>query len=404
MAPILQARDERDVLAAVGDAVAAKRPLEIVGHGSRRGLGRPTEADGILDLSALSGVTLYEPNELVLTAKAATPLRDLEALLAAHDQRLAFEPPDFGTLWGRPEGLGTIGGAVSVGFGGPRRPSAGAARDHLLGFKAVNGFAEAFAGGGRVVKNVTGYDVSKLMAGAFGTLGVLTEVTLKVLPGAPAAATVIIAGLEEAAGLKVLRDAYGSPSPVTGAAYLPAEIAARLDLAVVGGRSATLLRLEGVSPAISAAAADLCALHPGRSDVLAPEAAAPLWRAIGGASVFAGSDTAVWRVCAPPAAAPGLAEALRSIGAASLYHDWGGGLLWVEGPESPDGGAKAIREALQRVAGEGHATLVRRSTGMDVGVEPFQPLAPGVANLTRRIKAQFDPAGIFNPGRMQRDW
>ncbi|MDB5446806.1 MAG: hypothetical protein JWQ97_2123 [Phenylobacterium sp.] len=401
---VLHPRDAADVAEAIAAAVSRRKPLEVVGGGSRRQLGRPVAAEAVLDLSALSGVVLYEPNELVLTARAATPLSEIVPLLAAENQHLAFEPPDFGPLWGAPAGGGTLGGAISVGFGGPRRPSAGGPRDHFLGFKAVNGFAEAFAAGGRVVKNVTGYDLPKLLAGAFGTLGVLTEVTIKVLPAPAEALTLLLAGLHEAAGLQVLRDAATRSSALSAAAFLPADVVARTEAAgAVTDKSATLIRLEGVEPAVRAAAAELVAqFRPqgAHAEVLDGPLTARLWPAIGGAQAFAGSDLPVWRVCAPPGSAAALAEGLRAAGASALYFDWGGGSLWVEGPDAPDGGAQAIRSTLDRIAGEGHATLVRAAEAVRATAAPFQPRPPTLSRLELNLKRQFDPFGVLNPGRM----
>jgi glycolate oxidase FAD binding subunit len=388
------------VLEVVRGAAADGTRLEIVGGGSRRRLGHAVAADQVLDVSGLAGITLYEPRELVLTARPGTPIPEIEAL-TQHGQRLAFEPPDLGPLWGAPAGLGSLGGAVAVGLGGPRRPSAGAPRDHLLGFKAVNGFGEAFAAGGRVVKNVTGFDLPKLMAGSFGTLGVMTEVTVKVLPAPAAERTLMLGGLDDAAGLTALRTALSSPYPASGAAHLPAEAAARMGLP--GGAAATLIRLEGVSPGIAAAEAGLTealGLRAGGFARIEREESHALWRGIGGAAAFAGSEAPVWRICPPPASAARLGEALRAAGVARLFYDWGGGLIWTEGPDDADGGAAAVRGALAGIAGEGHATLVRAPDGLDASLPRFQPLAPGVARLTARIKARFDPLGLFNPGRM----
>jgi len=184
MTDLLKPRDAKDVEAAVAWALAEVKTLEIVGHGSKRGIGRAAQWDLSLDLSDLSGVTLYEPEELVLSARAGTPLAEIETLLAAHNQELAFEPMDYGPVFGAPAGCGTIGGTIAANLSGPRRIKAGAARDHFLGVSAVSGRAETFKSGGRVVKNVTGYDLCKVLAGSHGTLAVMTDVTVKVLPRA----------------------------------------------------------------------------------------------------------------------------------------------------------------------------------------------------------------------------
>jgi len=337
-----QVADEAQVTELIRMASAARTGLEVLGQGSRRPLGRASAADGVMDVSALSGVLVYEPEELVLTARAATPLAEIQALLAGKGQHLAFEPPDFGPLWGAAAGRGTLGGAISVGLGGSRRMSAGAPRDHFLGFRAVNGFGEAFAGGGRVVKNVTGFDLPKLLAGAYGTLGVLTEVTLKVLPAPEDTRTLAILGLEDEAGLALLRRALGGAVPVSGAAHMPADVLARIDAlprALLGG-SATLLRLEGLRGAAGACAAALrVALETAATQIveLEQQTSLSLWRQISDARCYAGSTWPVWRLSIPPLHAAALGGSLRTAGAQALYYDWGGGLLWLQGPTNADG-------------------------------------------------------------------
>lgn len=392
-------RDAADVLDAVRAALAVRTPLELVGRGSRRGFGRPTAAAARLDLSALSGVRIYEPAELVLTADVATPLSELEALLAANGQQLAFEPPDLGPLWGAGEGSGSLGGALSVGLGGPRRPFAGAPRDHFLGFKGVNGFGEPFAAGGRVVKNVTGYDLPKLMAGAFGVLAVLTEVTLKVLPAAAETDTLAIAGLSPRAAFALLRQAVETSPAVSGAAFLPAPAAGRTPGAPFGPRATTLVRLEGFGPAVEAAGGALLQqLPPGAEAMtLDPAESRRLWRAVGGAWAFADLAAPVWRLSIPPSAAFDIGHALNRAGLELFYFDWAGGLIWACAPEAPDGGVAVLRAPLPPGA---HATLVRGPDSLRAAIAPFQPLAPAVMALQARLKARFDPAGIFNPGRM----
>src|SRR5882672_431555 len=238
MSAALKPTTPAEVVDAVAQAVADEAPLEIVGQGSKRGLGRPVQAARQLDLSGLSGITLYEPNELVLTCGAGTPLMEIEAALKQSNQQLAFEPADLAPLYGGAPGGGTIGGALSCNLSGPRRLKAGAARDHFLGFKAVSGRGEAFQAGGRVVKNVTGYDLCKLLAGAHGTLAALTEVTIKVLPASEKSRTVLIYGLDDGSAILALGRAVNSPHEVSGAAHLPAAIAARSAVDFVAGRSA----------------------------------------------------------------------------------------------------------------------------------------------------------------------
>ena len=228
MTDTLKPRDGKDVEAAVQWALAEGKTLEIVGHGSKRGIGRAAQWDLSLDLSDLSGVTLYEPDELILSAKAGTPIAEIEALLAKHNQELAFEPMDYGPVFGAAPGRGTIGGVLAANLSGPRRIKAGAARDHFLGFTAVSGRGETFKSGGRVVKNVTGYDLCKVLAGSCGTLAAMTDVTMKVLPRAETEETVLVLGLDDAAAARAMSAAMGSSNDVSGAAHLPAPLAARL--------------------------------------------------------------------------------------------------------------------------------------------------------------------------------
>ena len=225
---ILQPRDAGDVEQAVQWALGGGRALELVGHGSKRAIGRPAQTDATLDLSALAGVTLYEPEELVLSARAGTPLGEIEALVAARGQQLAFEPMDCRLVLGGVAGRGTIGGAVAANLSGPRRIKAGAARDHILGCTAVSGRGETFKSGGRVVKNVTGYDLCKLIAGSWGTLAAMTELTIKTLPAAETEATVLIRGLDPAGAVAAMTAAMTSCCDLSGAAHLPAAVAARL--------------------------------------------------------------------------------------------------------------------------------------------------------------------------------
>src|SRR5262249_51806678 len=281
MADVHHARDAKAVEAAVQWALAQKKSLEIVGHGSKRALGRPAQVDATLDLSGLTGVTLYEPEELVLSARAGTPLAEIEGLLDGKAQQLAFEPMDYGPLLGLPPRQATIGGVVAANLAGPRRIKAGAARDHFLGFTAVSGRGETFKSGGRVVKNVTGYDLCKLMAGSWGTLAALTEVTIKTLPHCECEKSVLVAGLDPVTAVAAMTAAMGSACDVSGAAHLPAEVAAGLP-AVAGRGAVTALRLEGFGPSVAHRERALTALLSSFGEVAALDQAASqaLWRGV----------------------------------------------------------------------------------------------------------------------------
>ncbi|MDR6771574.1 FAD-binding protein [Azospirillum sp. BE72] len=411
---------------AVRWALSAGEPLEILGSGSRRGLGRPVQAGHALDLSGLSGVIAYEPEELVLTALAGTPMDLIRTMLADRGQHLAFEPPEGGTL----------GGLVASGLAGPRRISAGSARDHTLGISGVSGRAEAYKGGGKVVKNVTGYDVPKLMAGSFGTLTALTEITVKVLPAPEDTATLLLFGLDDAAAVAMLDRALRSPYEVSGAAHLPAATAARSGVADVAGAggAVTLVRLEGFGPSVAARVTMLreelradavlardeslaiwrevrdgagvgaaTAPHPnppplgGGGDYRHPSASAPdsLPRPAGeGRGGGTGGDTHLWKLSVPPSTGPTTVEAISRTLDVEVVYDWGGGLVWLAAP--PDSGA-TIRAA---ISAGGHATLVRAPEAVRAATDVFQPLPEPLMALSRRVKESFDPKCILNPGRM----
>ena len=406
MTQTLKARDAKDVENAVQWALGNEKTLEIIGHGSKRAIGRPLQVDMTLDLSGLAGVTLYEPEELVLSARAGTPLAEIEILLAARGQRLAFEPMDCAALFGAPVGRGTIAGTVAANLSGPRRPSAGAARDHLLGFTAVSGRGEVFKSGGRVVKNVTGYDLCKLMAGSWGTLAALTEVTVKTLPKPETEATVMLSGLDDRAGVGAMVTAMGSSCDVCGAAHLPAATAAGFPMgeAVGGGQALTALRLEGVAPAVAQRSAALVAAlrSHGKATTVDDMVSRRLWAAIRDVTAFASTrdaaDVPLWRISTAPANGHELvATVTRAVEAQALY-DWGGGLIWIAVLDAPDAAAGAVRAAVRALGG--HATLIRAPAALRSSLEPFEPQPAGLAALTKRVKQGFDPKSVLNPSRM----
>jgi glycolate oxidase FAD binding subunit len=394
MTEMLKPEADDQVLEIVRWALAGAVPLELAGRGSKRGFGRPVQAAHALDLSGLAGIEVYEPEELVLTARPGTAMAEIEAALAARGQALAFEPPDLGPLYGGPAGAGTLGGAVGCNLSGPRRLKAGAARDHVLGIEAVSGRGQAFKSGGRVVKNVTGYDLPKLLTGAFGTLAAMTRITVKVLPAPETVRTLAITGLDNAAGVAVLTRALTSPYEVSGAAHLPAGI--------LGDAARSLVRIEGFGPSVDSRVAALSQLlgDAGPLAVLDPAESADLWRRIRDVAPFAGDaldgdGRAVWRVSVAPTAGPGIAAAAGG----AHYFDWGGGLVWIAVPAAGDAGAAAIRAAVA-AAGGGHATLVRAPAGLRAALPVFEPQPPALEALARRVREAFDPKGILSPGRM----
>lgn len=385
----------------VSRAAADALPLAVTGHGTRRDIGRAVQTAATLDLSGLSGITLYEPEELVLGARAGTPRADVEAALAENGQELAFEPPDLGALLGI-EGGGTVGGMISVNFAGPRRVKVGAVRDHFLGFTAVSGRGEVFKSGGRVVKNVTGYDLPKLMAGSWGTLAAMESVTLKVLPRAETQASLMLLGLDDAAAIRAMSLALQGPYEVSGAAHIPADTLAWSN----GARTATAvtaLRLEGFGPSVDYRAEALARLlEPfGVPERLPDEASRAFWLEVRDVRFLADGDDAVWRISVPPMEGARVVARIAERAPARYYFDWAGGLVWCAVPPADDAHASAVRGALLETTG--HATLIRAPVQVRAAVRVFEPLSPGVAAVTRRLKDAFDPRRVLNPGRMYAD-
>ena len=386
---------------AVRWAVAGEHPLEVIAGGSKQALGRPVQSAATLSLAAFDGIVDYQPSELVLTAQAATPLAAIEAAVEAERQMLAFEPADYGPLLGA-TCAATLGGALACNLSGPRRIKAGAARDHFLGVHAVSGRGERFKAGGRVVKNVTGYDVCKLLAGSYGTLALMHEVTVKVLPAPERTRTALVFGLEPTAAIEALGEALGSAHEVSGAAHMPAEVAARSTVSYVSGAGASVsaVRVEGFPASVEARCEALCALlgRFGTVEELHSKNSATLWREIRDARAFADDNSPLWRLSVPPAS--GAAAAARVAEAADVrpLFDWGGGLVWLAVDGAPDAGEAAARAAAAEAGG--HATLVRADAPTRAARAVFQPQAAGLAALTARIKRAFDPSGVLNPGRM----
>jgi glycolate oxidase FAD binding subunit len=369
--------------------------LELVGGASKREFGRPVNTGQLLELSGISGISLYEPEELVLTAGAGTRLSEIQAALDAKQQMLAFEPPDLGPLYGRPGGESTLGGLLACNLAGPRRVKAGSARDHFLGCVAVNGLGEIFKTGGRVVKNVTGYDLCKLLAGSFGTLAAIAEVTLKVLPAPEHVSTLLLTGMDEKEAVIAMNKGLGSAAEVSAAAHLPREQSAVLP--GWSARSATLLRLEGTATSV-ADRMDMLRRELGMGgEALDDAASRPLWWMLRDvAPLHAATRDAIWRLSVPPASSAAAIGGLQGSG--RYFLDWGGGLIWLALPAEDDAGASRVRRAIASTGG--HATLMRAPASVRAAVEVFQPQDPALAALTKRVKKSFDPYGRLNPGRM----
>ncbi|MFZ2159738.1 MAG: FAD-binding protein, partial [Bradyrhizobium sp.] len=332
----LNIRDAKDVEDAVRAAIASEQPLEIIGHGGKRLIGQPMATNALLDLSALNAVAAYEPSELIITVQAGAPLADVLSLIDSRNQQFAFEPINTSALLGTPD-IGTIGGMIGAGLAGPRRIRAGGARDHLLGAHAVSGFGDSFKAGGKVVKNVTGYDLCKLLAGSWGTLAVMTEVTLKVMPRPESERTLMLRGLDDVAANRAMTTALGSPFDVSGAAHLPnsAFRASAGGLGELGssGQALTLLRLEGIAAsAVHRAAALAAMLAPfGAAELLEDAASAAIWSSIRDVRPFAADGALgawpVWRIVCPPASGGALGQTLSRDTGGDVIYDWGGGLI-----------------------------------------------------------------------------
>jgi glycolate oxidase FAD binding subunit len=405
----LKVRDAKDVEQVVRAAIASEQPLEIVGHGSKRLIGQPMATNALLDLSALNAVTAYEPTELIITVQAGAPLADVKSLIDSKNQQFAFEPVDTAVLLGTPS-LGTIGGMIAAGLAGPRRIKAGGARDHLLGAHAVSGFGDSFKAGGRVVKNVTGYDLCKLLAGSWGTLAVMTEVTLKVMPRPESERTLVLRALDDITANQAMTAALGSPFDVSGAAHVPSSAfrAAVSGLGDLGSPQAavTLLRLEGITASAAHRAAALAnTLSPfGTAEILEDGASLALWSSVRDVAPFAANGPLgawpVWRIVCPPASGGALGGQLARDTGGDVLYDWGGGLIWAALPPKPDAQAALVRQRVN--AAGGHATLIRASEPVRRNVDVFHPQPSGLAALSERVRHSFDPKNILNRGRMIR--
>jgi glycolate oxidase FAD binding subunit len=395
---MLTPHTETDVVNLVRTALRSKLALEIRGGGTKAAFGRPIDASEILTTSALDGISAYNPAEMVMTAKSGTPLATIQAAAAEHRQGLAFEPADLRALLGS-EGEPTIGGTFACNLSGPRRFQAGAARDHLLGVRFVNGLGEAIQAGGRVMKNVTGLDLPKLMAGSHGTLGVMTELTFKVLPLPETSATVMLAGLNEATATQAMAEALAMPVEVSGAAHLPESCVKRFLGGALPEGAATLLRLEGLAFSVRERAGKLAQALAGVAPIteLDHTQTTRLWREIRDVHPFAadGSDRPVWKVSTAPSMGHHILSALRLQTGVDGYLDWQGGLLWLR--MEADAEAELVRDLVRQSGG--HATLMRASEEARRGIPVFQSEAPAVAALSTRIRERFDPTGMFNPGK-----
>lgn len=403
MTDLLRPATEWELQTVIAKLVAQATPVEVVGHGALRNAGRYAPAPIVLSTASMRGITLYEPTELVMSARAGTPLFEIESELAARGQMLAFEPVDLGPTTGSPAGALSIGGVFATNVSGARRIATGSARDHLLGVRGVNGRAEAFKSGGRVMKNVTGLDIARSLTGSWGTLAVMTELTFKVTPLPESVLTLVYRNLPDDLAIEALTKAMGTPYEVTGAVHLPRGAAARANLMQISGlrENVTLLRLENFVSSLAYRKEKLKeALKVyGKPLELDASESWSLWNELRQLSVMPYSeDTSLWRIATAPTKAPEIVAAIKKFMPAEAFYDWSGGQVWLEVPAAADAGAADVRRAVA-VRG-GHATLIRAAPRVRTTVDVFEPMKPEIERLTRGIKTAFDPLGLLNRGRM----
>ena len=369
-----------ETIAELAEVVASgTEPFDLRGLGTKAKLGRMPSGE-ILDLSAFSGIIKYEPEELVLEVGSATKLADVEKLLAEHNQMLAFEPPDLSSLLGTLNS-GTMGGLLACNLSGPRRMKAGAARDHVLGLSAVSGRGEIFKTGAHVVKNVTGYDLPKLMAGSYGTLAAFTSVILKVMPKPEAQTTLQLECASDHEALALMTKAMQSPHEISGAAYQPGQ--------------GVMLRVEGIAPSVAFRTKALAQMLNAKCEIMDEESSAKIWQGLRDVKCFADTSTrSVWKISLPPQDAPGFIETLKPLLEFRYAFDWAGGLVWLD--HEPKSSGHLVRSALK----SGHAMLFRADEETKNTEDVFSPQPAPLAALTQRVKRAFDPKGLFNPGRM----
>jgi glycolate oxidase FAD binding subunit len=394
--------DEREFSRVLAEATATNTPVEITGGLSKREIGRPMNTAHSISTKGLRGITLYEASEMVMSAHAGTALTEIEEALAARNQMLAFEPVELAAISGGEPGEATIGGIFATNVSGARRIRTGAARDHLLGLRAVNGRGEVFKSGGRVMKNVTGYDLCRGLAGSWGTLAVMSEVTFKVQPAPEDTGTLIMLGLPDEIAVEVLCSAMTTPYEVSGAVHLQPALVARMwhEGLREQGQAITALRIENFANSV---AYRLSRLREhlkayGEIHALDRDNSLLMWSELRQLSVLQGSSAPLWRISTSPTAGPKVVAAISAYMECRAFYDWSGGLVWAEVLPTTDAGAADIRRVIATHGG--HATLIRAEPAVRAAVDVFQPLEAGLERISRKLKGAFDPAGILNPGRM----
>jgi glycolate oxidase FAD binding subunit len=402
---LLRPATEWELQRLLAEATKTNMPIEVAGAGSKRDIGRPTNSSALVTTTSLSGIRLYEPTELVMSARTGTPLARIEADLASQGQILAFEPIDLAPVLGHEAGRATIGSVFATNISGSRRVMSGAARDHLLGVSAVTGQGTPFRSGGRVMKNVTGLDLARTIAGSWGTLAVMTEVTFKVMPKPEETATLVLLGLEDGIAIEALTAATASPFEVSGAVHLQEALAARLwhEGLKAEKRSVTAIRIENFAASVAYRVDRLKEeLKPfGDIYVLGNESAVAFWDELRQLSILQGTKAPLWRISTAPKAGPKVVSAISTFMTCHAWYDWAGGLVWAEVLPTSDAGAADIRRVIATHGG--HATLIRAEPAVRAAIDVFQPLEPGLKKITSRLKSVFDPAHILNRGRMHAD-
>jgi glycolate oxidase FAD binding subunit len=393
----------KEILEIIRMAKNDKSSIEIMGAGSKRRWGRPDQASMPMDLSHLSGITLYEPEELVLSAAAGTSMQEIYHALESQNQQLAFEPPDFSPLYGGKPNVGTLGGVIATNLSGPRRFQVGAARDYFLGFEAISGIGKQFKSGGRVMKNVTGFDLPKLLAGSFGTLAAMVSVTVKVLPSPEQIRTVMVFGLNNKVAIQALSEILKGPFEVNGAIHLPSDISIESSIPYVSSvsSSVTAVRLEGLIPSVDERCHKIRSLWEeyGEVEELHDMNSSQFWSEIRDITVLLNNKAdQIWRISVPSSEGPVVVSRIRSQIKCKVFFDWGGGLVWLATDGELIQASEVIRGALGPLGG--HATLIRGSQKIRIACDVFHPQSDVLHRLTKNLKANFDPDGILNPGRM----
>ena len=397
----------KEVLDILEWANSEREPLTIIGHETKVNLGQVTDTKSIINLRAISGIEIYDPNELVITVKAGTPVAEVIDILDQNNQYLSFEPPDFGLLLDATKNAGTIGGLISCNLSGPRRIKSGAARDHFLGFRGISGRGEEFKSGGKVVKNVTGFDLSKLIAGSFGTLGVMTEVTLRALPKPEKIRTILIQWptdtVFDASSINSMMDAICSVNEISGAAFLPskASCTSKVDLVSRPNCNITAIRIEGSLLSVTHRSNVLKKLLKkyGAIEELHSKNSAILWQEIRDVSLIEKKSTdLIWKISCPPSRSPEIMFNISKNCKGEAIYDWGGGLIWFKMNANSTNCGHIIRSTLDSTGG--HATLFTAPKEVRQKIDVFHPQPDQLKALTRRIKNGFDPLQILNPNRM----